>query len=104
VVGYHAQDVVDLLKKLEGPKLKICTIFNPFYKLADNLRLLAGAPGDGPGFRHFERRYGDRAGLLQTLIASPAAPITVTIDKKDGYDADDMKVQLKARLLISARR
>ncbi len=44
VVGYHARDVQDLLKRLEGPKLKIRTIFNPFYKLADNLaKLLDGA-------------------------------------------------------------
>ena len=37
VVGYHAKDVQALLKKLEGPKLKIRTIYNPFFKLADNL-------------------------------------------------------------------
>src|SRR5262245_52236305 len=36
-VGHHAKDEQDLLNRLEGPKLKLRTIFNPFYKLPDNL-------------------------------------------------------------------
>jgi choline kinase len=30
--------------------------------------------------------------IAETLIAALSAPITVTIDRKGGYDADDMKV------------
>lgn len=101
VVGYHAQDVVDLLKKLEGPKLRIRTIFNPFYKLADNLAScwLARHEMD----RDFVILNGDTViepDCFKRLLASPAAPITVTIDKKDGYDSDDMKVRLKGTRLL----
>jgi choline kinase len=32
--------------------------------------------------------------VLRRLLASPAAPITVTIDHKPAYDDDDMKVSL----------
>jgi hypothetical protein len=35
--------------------------------------------------------------IFQTLLASPAAPITVTIDKKESYDSDDMKVHSEGR-------
>jgi L-glutamine-phosphate cytidylyltransferase len=101
VVGYHAPDVVALLKKLESPKLKIRTIYNPFYKLADNLASCWMA-------RHemntdFVILNGDTViepKIFQKLIASPAAPITVTIDKKESYDSDDMKVHLKGTRLL----
>ena len=101
VVGYHATDVQALLKKLESPKLKIRTIFNPFYKLADNLAScwLARHEMD----RDFVILNGDTViepAIFQRLLASPAAPITVTIDKKEDYDADDMKVHLKGTRLL----
>jgi len=101
VVGYHAPDVQALLKKLEGPKLKIRTVFNPFYKLADNLAScwLARHEMD----RDFVILNGDTViepAIFKQLLASPAAPITVTIDKKSGYDSDDMKVQLKGTRLL----
>jgi hypothetical protein len=48
VVGYHARDVQDLLKRLEGPKLKIRTIFNPVLQAGGQPReLLDGAARDG---------------------------------------------------------
>ena len=38
--------------------------------------------------------------VLQRLLESPPAPITVTIDRKAGYDADDMKVRLDGTRLL----
>src|SRR5919109_1358618 len=96
VVGYHARDVQDLLKRLEGPHLKIRTIFNPFYKLADNLASCWMARHEIT--QDFVILNGDtviQPKIFQTLLASPAAPITVTIDKKESYDSDDMKVHLR---------
>lgn len=101
VVGYHAQDVVALLKKLESPKLKIRTIYNPFYKLADNLASCWMARHEMKG--DFVILNGDTViepKIFQKLMASPAAPITVTIDKKESYDSDDMKVHLKGTRLL----
>src|SRR5258707_1022125 len=101
VVGYHAPDVIALLKRLESPRLTIRTVFNPFYKLADNLAScwLARHEMD----QDFVILNGDTViepAIFQRLTASPAAPITVTIDKKDGYDSDDMKVHLKGTRLL----
>jgi len=101
VVGYHAQDVQALLRTLEGPRLKIDTIFNPFYKLADNLAscwMARAAMTDD-----FIILNGDTVvepAIVARLLASPKAPITVTIDKKESYDADDMKVHLKGTRLL----
>ncbi|HVI91683.1 MAG TPA: phosphocholine cytidylyltransferase family protein [Dongiaceae bacterium] len=101
VVGYHAPDVAALLKKLEGPKLKIRTVFNPFFKLADNLASCWLARHEMN--QDFVILNGDTViepAIFKQLLASPAAPITVTIDKKDGYDSDDMKVHLKGSRLL----
>lgn len=101
VVGYHAQDVVNLLKRLEGPRLKIRTIYNPFYKLADNLASCWMARHEMGG--DFVILNGDTViepNIFQQLAASPKAPITVTIDKKEAYDSDDMKVHLKGTRLL----
>lgn len=101
VVGYHAQDVVALLQKLESPKLKIRTIYNPFYKLADNLASCWMARHEMT--KEFVILNGDTViepKIFQKLLASPAASITVTIDKKESYDSDDMKVHLKGTRLL----
>ena len=37
VTGYHAPDVASLLNNLAGANLSIRTVYNPFFKLADNL-------------------------------------------------------------------
>lgn len=101
VVGYHARDVQQLLKSLEGPHLKIRTIFNPFYKLADNLASCWMVRHEMD--RDFVILNGDTViapEIFQRLLASPSAPITVTIDKKETYDADDMKVHLHGSKLL----
>ncbi|HVZ02168.1 MAG TPA: phosphocholine cytidylyltransferase family protein [Dongiaceae bacterium] len=102
VTGYHAPDVAAVLRKLEGPKLRIRTVYNPFFKLADNLAScwMARAEMD----RDFIILNGDTViepDCVKRLLASPAAPITVTVDRKEnGYDADDMKVHRKGTRLL----
>jgi choline kinase len=101
VVGYHAEDVKALLSGIGGPNLAIRTIFNPFYKLADNLASCWLARHEME--RDFIILNGDTVvapGIVERLIASPPAPITVTIDKKEVYDSDDMKVHLKGTRLL----
>lgn len=80
--------------------MQVRTLFNPFYKLADNLAScwMARAALSGPclilnGDTLFEPEIARR------LLAAPAAAITVTIDRKPGYDADDMKVCAEGRRL-----
>src|SRR3546814_16289403 len=73
--------------------MAVRTLFNPFYALSDNLATcwlargeLAGGALLLNGESLFEPAIADR------LIAAPQADIVVTIDRKPGYDDDDMKV------------
>jgi choline kinase len=95
VLGFHAEQVERLLARLARPGLAIRTIFNPFFKLADNLGScwLARHEMD----RDFMVVNGDtvfESAIPERLLATATAPITVTIDRKAEYDPDDMKVVL----------
>jgi choline kinase len=101
VVGFRAALVEALLAKLARPGLRIRTLFNPFYKVADNLGSCWLARHEMAG--DFLLLNGDtlfEAAVLERLLHSPPAPITVTIDRKASYDADDMKVRLDGTRLV----
>jgi choline kinase len=101
VVGFRAALVESLLEGLVRPGLAIRTVFNPFFNVADNL-------GSCWLARHemasdFLLVNGDtlfEPAVLHRLLAHPRAPITVTIDRKASYDADDMKVRLDGSRLV----
>jgi L-glutamine-phosphate cytidylyltransferase len=83
----------DLVDAVAARRVGVRTLFNPFYHVADNLGSVWMARGE------FDRdtllMNGDTLvskPLLAKLLASASAPITVTVDEKDEYDADDMKV------------
>ncbi|MFL6725562.1 MAG: NTP transferase domain-containing protein [Sphingomicrobium sp.] len=92
VTGFH-DDLVEeaLAKRSGGPKVR--TIFNPFYKVADNT---------GSLFMAREELAGDclvwngdtlvSGALMRRVVGNDRTGICVTIDRKDGYDEDDMKV------------
>lgn len=92
VLGYG----VDLVERLLGERYAgaaVRTLYNPFYRLADNLATCwsARAAMDDD----FLLINGDtlfEVDIVRHLVAGATAPITVTIDHKDAYDADDMKV------------
>jgi choline kinase len=83
----------DLVDAVAARRPGIRTLFNPFYHVADNL-----------GSVWMARAELDRDTLLlngDTLVSPPllarvlgadTGPIAVTIDEKEVYDADDMKV------------
>lgn len=94
VTGFMTETVENALEKLARPDLTITTHFNPFYKVADNL---------GSCWIVREAMEGDFLILNgDTLVSQPlvarvqqggAYPICVTVDVKDHYDSDDMKVE-----------
>jgi choline kinase len=93
VTGFRDDLVQRELERHAPRSTRVRTLFNPFYKLADNLAScwMARTELAGPslilnGDTLFEPEIARR------LLAAPSAPITVTIDRKPGYDADDMKV------------
>jgi choline kinase len=93
VTGFHDELVNEAIaRRSGGPKVR--TIFNPFYKVADNT---------GSLFMAREELSGDclvwngdtlvSNGLMKRVVGNGRPGICVTIDRKDdGYDEDDMKV------------
>jgi choline kinase len=101
VTGFGAEAVEAEIASLHLSHLKVRTLFNPFYSVADNLAScwLARAEFD----RDVLLLNGDtlfEPAIAERLLSAAPAEITVTIDRKDAYDADDMKVLTDgARLL-----
>jgi choline kinase len=93
VTGFH-DELVDaaIAARSGGPKVR--TVFNPFYKVADNT---------GSLFMAREELSGDclvwngdtlvSNALMRRVVENDRSGICVTVDRKDeGYDDDDMKV------------
>jgi choline kinase len=101
VTGFGAGEVDAEIARLNLRQMRVRTFYNPFYALADNLASCWVARAE------FDRDVlllnGDtifEAAIAERLLGAPPAEITVTVDRKPGYDADDMKVQTDgARLL-----
>ncbi|HYD68180.1 NTP transferase domain-containing protein [Azospirillum sp.] len=95
VTGFAAADVEAELAGLHLPGLRVRTLFNPFYGVADNIGSCFLAAPEMVG--DFLIVNGDtlfEPAVPAALLAQATAPVTVTIDRKDRYDADDMKVCL----------
>jgi choline kinase len=92
VTGFH-DDLVNaaLARRSGGPVVR--TIYNPFYKVADNLGSLFMARDELRGDCLVWN--GDTLvshSLMAKVVANDRAGICVTIDRKESYDEDDMKV------------
>jgi choline kinase len=92
VTGFHDDRVEEALAaRSGGPRVR--TIYNPFYKVADNT---------GSLYMAREELAGDclvwngdtlvSSALMRRVVANDQPGITVTIDRKEAYDDDDMKV------------
>ena len=92
VTGFHDELVNDAIaRRSGGPEVR--TIFNPFYKVADNT---------GSLFMAREELAGDclvwngdtlvSRALMGRVVGNAQPGICVTVDRKDSYDEDDMKV------------
>ena len=96
MVGFGAEQVEEYLAGITIPGIEVKTFFNPFYAQSDNLATVWLARPEMTG--EFLILNGDtlfEPAVLQRLLASPEAPLTVTINEKTtGYDDDDMKVRL----------
>jgi choline kinase len=89
VTGFRDHLVDDVAARRTGVR----TLFNPFYHVADNLGSVWMARAE------FDRDLlllnGDTLvsrPLLARVLAAEAGPIAVTVDEKEAYDSDDMKV------------
>lgn len=93
VTGFHDELVQQAVAARSGGP-RVTTIFNPFYKVADNT---------GSIYMAREALSGDclvwngdtlvSDALMAKVVANQRSGICVTVDRKaDGYDDDDMKV------------
>lgn len=95
VTGFHDELVNAAIERRraagEGPSVR--TVFNPFYKVADNLGSLFIAREEIAG--EVLVWNGDTLvseALMARVVDHDCQGICVTIDRKDRYDEDDMKV------------
>lgn len=93
VTGFRADAVETEVRRLDLPRMAVRLVYNPFYAVADNLASCWIVKGE------FDREVlllnGDTlfgAGVAERLMSAPSSEITVTVDRKSAYDADDMKV------------
>ena len=93
VTGFRSDKVEAAVGKIAPRGLSVRTLFNPFYKVADNLASCWMARGELRGDCLLIN--GDtlfEPAIARRLLDAPAAPITLTIDRNPRYDDDDMKV------------
>ncbi len=98
VTGFHHQLVDDVIAARDPGRGRVEALYNPFYQVADNTGSVWIAR------ERFDRDLlllnGDTLvspDLARAVVAGAAAPISVTIDRKPAYDADDMKVETDGR-------
>jgi choline kinase len=99
VTGFH-DELVECALSRRSSGLSVRTIYNPFYKVADNT---------GSLFIAREQLAGDclvwngdtlvSRSLMARVLANAQPGICVTIDRKPSYDEDDMKVVEDSGLL-----
>ena len=101
VTGFNAHMVEEEISRREsGPKVK--TLYNPFYQVADNLASCWMARKSMKS--DFLLINGDTLfspRVMETVLNAPEQAISVTIDQKDHYDGDDMKVTLEGSRLTA---
>lgn len=103
VAGFKAEAQEREIEHLRGryPDCELDAIFNPFYKVADNL--VSCWMAADLMHEDFVLVNGDTVfheSVLRRLLAKRDAPVTLAIDKKDRYDEDDMKVHLDGTQLL----
>ena len=95
VTGFGAQSV-ETFTNICVPEISVRCIFNPFYAVSDNIGTLWIA-------RDFLRDdslliNGDTLldpRIIRKVCDEATATVSVTVDHKEQYDADDMKVRIK---------
>ena len=103
IVGFGADRVDAALATRPISGLTVRTVYNPFYAQSDNLATAWLARSEMSG--DFLLLNGDTlftAEVLNRLLASPDAPLTLAINVKDVYDDDDMKVSLEDGTRLTA--
>ncbi|MCB0280114.1 MAG: NTP transferase domain-containing protein, partial [Calditrichaeota bacterium] len=95
ITGYKSEQIDKKIKQYKE-RIKIKTLYNPYYEISNNLMSLWVA-NSLMKKSDFLISNGDnlyKPGLYDKIIAeAPKSTIQITLDHKDHYDEDDMKIQ-----------
>jgi choline kinase len=95
LTGFGADRVERFVDGNRFGDLKVETLYNPFYSVTDNLATCWFArPAMIDDFILLNGDTLFEDDLLRCVLDAPDAALNVTIDRKDEYDSDDMKVTL----------
>ena len=106
ITGFNSDLVEEHIQDRFGTEQeRINIVYNPFFSISDNLASCWMA-------RHamdedFILLNGDtlfEPALLDTVLRSTPAPVTLTVDYKDTYDNDDMRVELHDSMVKSVSK
>jgi choline kinase len=98
LVGFGTQRVEGFLRERRPPGIRVKTLHNPFFASSDNLATCCWARSEMQG--DFVLLNGDtlfEIAVLERLLAAPPGALTLAVDRKAVYDADDMKVAVDAQ-------
>ncbi len=96
MVGFGAEQVERFVRGRRADGMEVRTCFNPFYAVSDNLATCwLARPEMNEDFLVINGDTLFESAALGRVLSAPKAPVSVTIDSKIDYDADDMKVSLR---------
>lgn len=105
VIGYLAEQIEAKIKLYKENGLKIKTIYNPFYEMSNNLITLWLASPEMDN--NFIITNGDnifKHDVFSDLVNKNDEGVFLTTNKKEKYDDDDMKVQIKGDIITRASK
>ena len=92
VTGFCANAVEAMLMTINVPA-EVRTVYNPFYTVADNIgSCWAARDLIGPDTLLLNGDTLFEPEIVSRVLEQATAPISVTIDRKEMYDSDDMKI------------
>ena len=97
VLGYLAEQIETKLMHYADHRLEVCTVYNPFFADANNLvSLWLALPYLQDDFMVINGDDVYDSSVPQGLVAvNPDKDVVMTVDRKEKYDDDDMKVTIK---------
>jgi choline kinase len=101
VTGFCA-DAVDAMLMTTSVPVEVRTVFNPFYTVADNIGSCWSAKdqiGSDTLLLNGDTLFEPE--IAARVVERAVAEISVTVDSKDTYDADDMKIRRDGDRLVT---
>ena len=101
VTGFNHHIVENVINRIRIPDVSVRTLYNPFYAVADNLGTcwVARDEMSGPFLLLNGDTLFESSTLAKFLSSDRIFPITLAVDRKGDYDADDMKISANGEQL-----